>query len=177
MPESVSTSQFTPEVARRLRAIGIASILLGLLSSLICVLVLMAEHHEMAQIERDQLQRANAYSHEFQDRKVASEIISSISGIELGVTLLQLVAAVMLMRPAFWGVVLHRIYAMVQLPGNVVMSAILISLMLDTPADMIFYIGAIPGLILSIFPVAVLFMLRGVGKPQTIGAQTGERET
>jgi hypothetical protein len=41
----------------------------------------------------------------------------------------------------------------------------------------LFLIAAIPILILGVFPVAVLFMLRGVGKPQTIGAQTRDRET
>lgn len=162
MPGSQLTSHLAPRTAWKFRAIGVTSIFVGLLTALLCEKVLVAERQETAQIKQDQLQRGPAYENEFQGRQTACVIISAMSDIELGVSAMLLLAAILLLRPHFLGVVLHRIYAFVQLLACVVMSAILMSLLSATPAGMMFYLGAIPGLILSIFPIGVLIMLRGV---------------
>lgn len=161
---SKSKSYLTPEAGRRYRAVGVASLLVGLLSALVSGMVIVGEPNAMGRISQDQVQRGPAYSNEFQSRHFAVIAISSFAGIELAVAVLLIIAAIMLLSSHYLGVVLHWWYAASQLCVNVFMSVILTGVISDSPAGMLFYLGAIPGLILSIYPIGVLIMLGQVGE-------------
>jgi hypothetical protein len=145
--------------ARRLKRVGVASIVIGLLSLVICAAAIFGEAAELSQITQDRRVRTEAFESEFGDRQ-DSAVVNSISAVFLLCSAVLLIAAgSLLYRLNPRGISLHRLYAAVQIIGCVWLSFILMRSIYNSPGGMLFYIGVIPGLIGCIYPIVVLSLL------------------
>ena len=82
-----------------------------------------------------------------------------------------LVGATMLNRANSKGILLHRVYAGLQILASIGLGERIEWDLYNSPAGMMFYFAAIPGLITSIYPVIVLLALFGVtnkGEPKSV---------
>src|SRR5271154_5950171 len=133
----------TPGGRRSLMALGVVSLAVALLIAIVCEKILVAEHSELLQVGLDKRHRGAAYEDEFRLRRIAAIGVSSVAAIEIGVSGLLGVAAVALLRSDLRGVFLHRAYAILQILTGLVMSVILMSVISDSPAGMLFVLGSV----------------------------------
>jgi len=101
---------------------------------------------------------------QYQTQYTSSCYLSIIAALMFLLAVVLLVGAVALRRMNPKGVFLHRIYAGMQILASIALAWNLMWDLGNSPAGMIFYVGAVPGLIGCIYPVVALLALIGVTK-------------
>jgi hypothetical protein len=146
--------------SRPFSVFSIVSAIVAIFTIFICGAAILGARGEILQVRQDQLHRSEAYQAEFQYRYDFAIHTIGIFICLLLLGLLLLISAIALSRSELAGVFLHRLYAVMQLLVCTAFALLLMSDMYHSPADMVFYVGAIPGLIGCIYPLVLLLALR-----------------
>jgi hypothetical protein len=146
--------------SRRFKIIGTASFIVGLLSTLIFGAVILGEFGEFSRMQQDHLRRPEAYKAEFENRHQNAMLIIMINVPLLLLGVMLVYAGGLLYRLNIRGIVLLRFYARSQLLASVLLSIILMEVIYNSPAGMLFFLGIVPGFIACIYPLIVLSLLR-----------------
>ena len=125
----------TPDVHRSQRMLGIVSLVAAVLSILACLGLL----RDRAPNTRDE--------------------VGGILIFMLMLAFVLLIGAVLLCRgKIFLGLLLHRIYAVLQLDASIALAFAAMAELYDSPAGMLFYLGIIPGAIAAIYPIGLIIL-------------------
>jgi hypothetical protein len=106
------------------------------------------------------LGRPDAFASEQEIAHTSAVDLSIVSAILFALAMILLSGAVCLLRGKGSGVVLHWIYAGLQIVASVALGGVLVWSISNTPAGMMFFLGAFPGLIGCIYPLLIFVVLR-----------------
>jgi hypothetical protein len=154
----------------RLRTLGFA---LGIATLVVSGIGIVVAVHEFSEIRIESSYRPESYSNEFETRHDVAVAMIVILSAFVFTSLLLILAARAIRRSPPGGFILLWLYAILQFFAGIALGVTFMEAIYHSPGDMLFFIGAIPGLLACAYPaflliylpfVAERFMTDGVGK-------------
>jgi hypothetical protein len=166
IPSSTPVDYASPgayRTSRRYRFISVISLFISLGSLTLFGMLFCATIGSIRDASRHIAANApGEFWQEYQTQYTSGFYIAIIIALMFLLSVVLLVGAIMLSRANSKAVLLHRVYAGLQILASIGLASVLMWDLYNSPAGMMFYIAAIPGLIASIYPVIVLLALFGV---------------
>jgi hypothetical protein len=157
LPQTPYSSPSAHSIPRRYRPIAVVTLTFGLMS-------VFAYGYALAQVLADMQRQvqSGARGSEAQTHHDSNVALMTICIVSSALALLLISGAVLLYRSDSRGVGLQRAYAILQLLLSVLLAAVAMNDIYNSPAGMMFYFGMIPGAVAAILPIAVLVLLSGL---------------
>ncbi len=157
--------------SRRLRVLGFFSFVVSILSLLLCGFELCSNALEIWETRQNIVAHTGGIPNELEARFTGCCYGQLIFVVMFLLALLLLAAARKLWRSDRRGLTLHWMYIPLQMLASVALAVDLMWIIYCSPAGMVFYIGAIPGLVGCAYPLLLipllLFAARRVEQTQT----------
>jgi len=146
---------------RSWKVVGIMSLAVSLGTLALWGFLFSNEISEINETSRQIAQRApESFASEHEIAHTSAVDLSVVLAILLALAMILLWGAICLLRGKGSGVMLHWIYAGLQILASVALGAVLVWSILNSPAGMMFYLGAFTGLIGCIYPLLIFAVLR-----------------